>query len=821
MGFFSPFHWIVLSWVMGGAGIPLGMPPLPEDPIMAQIAPEECLLYMTSAGVATPDPKSANQTEQLLAEPEVQAMVADIERAIRAGMAKSMGRGLPPGASSEGLADMVKVVLTRPLAIYVSGVQIQPRGSIVRGGLAVNCGDNVANLKAQIEKLVKDLPSQGLEVIEIGGERWLRIQPTPEVTIAWGFRDKYFFVGVGEGELEAMLKRTGNDSPRWLAQVRGQIPVERMSTVTFLNLKAIKSVALPMAGPQVANTIQALGFDNVTALTSVTGLDTKGCVHKTFLSIDGELEGLLRLASVEPLTPKDLDSIPQDATLAIAFKLSTEDAFNTIQEIMAKIDVGAKEQMIRELGRFGEQTGVNLQDDILKPLGDTWCLYDSPSEGGLLTGLTLVVPLREAKQAAATEAKLLKLAESIQAANPGANGVTRLPGPRIDKIEFADQRISVLDLGKRDAMVAPSWCVTDKELIVALYPQSIKAYLSRSADFKSLAQMPEVAEALEGDVGPLKIAYCDTQRVFDLLYPIATVAAQAMAREMRRGGIEIGCEILPSAGAVRKHLSPAVMSVRRTKAGIEILEQHSLPSGGMASAAPIGIGMLLPAVQAAQSAARRVASMDTLKAAVDRPRIQSMNNMKQIVLAMHNYAQANKTFPPAYTVDKEGKPLLSWRVLILPYLEQDGLYKQFHLDEPWDSEHNRKLVVNMPAFYKNSASKVAGEGKTNYLTIRGENTIFPGKKGIGFGEILDGTSNTILTVEAADAKAVIWTKPDDFEFDADNPLKGLVGLQPGGFNAGMADGSVRFMPASIDPKTARLLFLRNDREAVDWNRINP
>ena len=109
-----------------------------------------------------------------------------------------------------------------------------------------------------------------------------------------------------------------------------------------------------------------------------------------------------------------------------------------------------------------------------------------------------------------------------------------------------------------------------------------------------------------------------------------------------------------------------------------------------------------------------------------------MNNLKQIGLAIHNYAQANKTFPPAYTVDKDGKPLLSWRVLILPYLEGDDLYSEFHLDEPWDSEHNKKLLSRMPAVFRDPDSKLAAQGKTNYLTVRGEKTVFSGEKPIAF-----------------------------------------------------------------------------------------
>ena len=186
-------------------------------------------------------------------------------------------------------------------------------------------------------------------------------------------------------------------------------------------------------------------------------------------------------------------------------------------------------------------------------------------------------------------------------------------------------------------------------------------------------------------------------------------------------------------------------------------------------------------------------------------RSQCTNNLKQIGLAMHNYHARHKTFPPAYTVDKAGKPLLSWRVLILPYLEQDALYKEFHLDEPWDSEHNRTLIDRMPPTYRcpGGSSKRADLGKTTYLTPRGKATIFPGSEGIKIQKITDGTSNTIFVVDAGDDRAVTWTKPDDWDVDPKLDLKGIFGHHPGGTPFSFADGSVRFIKETVDPKTLR------------------
>ncbi len=190
-----------------------------------------------------------------------------------------------------------------------------------------------------------------------------------------------------------------------------------------------------------------------------------------------------------------------------------------------------------------------------------------------------------------------------------------------------------------------------------------------------------------------------------------------------------------------------------------------------------------------------------------------MNNMKQIMLAMHNYHDANKHFPPAYVADQNGRPLLSWRVLILPMMEYSALYEQFHLDEPWDSEHNKKFIDHMPAEYMSPNSPVGG-GKTHYLTVRGDNTVFPGAQGISLADVTDGSAFTIAIIEASDEKAVIWTKPDDFEYGEENPLPGLVGLNPGFFLAGFVDGSVRALPLSINPDVLKGLFSRNGGENV-------
>lgn len=190
------------------------------------------------------------------------------------------------------------------------------------------------------------------------------------------------------------------------------------------------------------------------------------------------------------------------------------------------------------------------------------------------------------------------------------------------------------------------------------------------------------------------------------------------------------------------------------------------------------------------------------------------NNLKQIALAWHNYEAANTNLP-SNEQDAKGKALLSWRVQILPYIEEDHLYRQFKLDEPWDSEHNKKLIDKMPKLYAPIRVK-ADAGMTFYQTFTGKNALLkPGQKAT-LAAIPDGTSNTFLVVEAA--KPVIWTKPDDLPFDG-KQVPGLGGMFDGKFHAAMCDGFVIRCKKGVDADVLRRLIDPADGGVVNTEDI--
>jgi hypothetical protein len=184
-------------------------------------------------------------------------------------------------------------------------------------------------------------------------------------------------------------------------------------------------------------------------------------------------------------------------------------------------------------------------------------------------------------------------------------------------------------------------------------------------------------------------------------------------------------------------------------------------------------------------------------------RMQSSNDLRQIGIALHSAADKDGYFPAAAICDARGNPLLSWRVAILPYLGEEELYKQFHLDEPWDSPNNKALQKRMPAVFK---GRYGGLFRTHYLAVAGQKYAFFGCQGRAIADFTDGLSQTILIVESAPTKSVIWTKPEELEFKAADPRSGLFGVRDAGFLALFGDGHVDSIPSATSDDVLRALF---------------
>ena len=212
-----------------------------------------------------------------------------------------------------------------------------------------------------------------------------------------------------------------------------------------------------------------------------------------------------------------------------------------------------------------------------------------------------------------------------------------------------------------------------------------------------------------------------------------------------------------------------------------------------------------------------------------------MVNLKNIALALHNYHNDYGCFPPAYVADKNGRPMHSWRTLILPYLERRDIYDAYDFNEPWDGPNNIKLSDISFDYYHCPANKENGKAVTNYVAVVGSGTVWSGERGTKIEAITDGTNNTILLVELADTD-IGWTEPRDITLEEamgkcavdevsvpsskhhteatylfkSLPIAGCIA---------MADGSVRILHKRPSAEDLAALLSINGGESVDMDRL--
>lgn len=201
-------------------------------------------------------------------------------------------------------------------------------------------------------------------------------------------------------------------------------------------------------------------------------------------------------------------------------------------------------------------------------------------------------------------------------------------------------------------------------------------------------------------------------------------------------------------------------------------------------------------------------------------------NLRMITLALLNYENSHHSLPPAFLADAQGKPMHSWRVLILPYLSQQGqeIYSQYRFDEPWDGPNNSKLAQRCPDLFR-CPEDVKRYGRpnewmTSYVAVVGPETVWPGEQSTKIRDITDGTTTTLLVVEVADS-GINWMEPRDLHLAEmeitinSHSGKGISSEHKGGARVAFADGSVRSLEDSLSAETVRALLTRNGGETID------
>ncbi|MFM2095341.1 MAG: hypothetical protein RIS70_2465 [Planctomycetota bacterium] len=785
-----PIEMILIAMLSGGLGMPPSIPPLPEDELIARIAPQECLVFMNWAGTAEPNPTRDHATEKMLRDPRVQAYLRQLEL--------QQAAIFPPTRDGTNPEAVLRFLLHRPTGLFLSKLKLDAQGlSEIEGGLVINLGDKAQEAAATLASLKETLVD--VEPITIGGNLYLRKRFSPVLpVVTWGLRGSHFIAGIGEGVVEAIEQRIDQDPPDWLAGMRQRCAVPRFSGSTYVQMAKLLRNLDAVDSP--VHTLGALaGLDRIASIGSVSGMDETGCISRTEIAFAGDSADKSLWRNQPPLTAADLNNIPAQSPAALVFRMDADRTYEWATSVWAQFNPFAKQQFDEQITYLEQQYRFDFRQDFLRSTGSSWRIYAEPGAAALLNGWTLAIPVKD-------RAKLSRvydlIMQSIQATAAQGNG----PPVRTT----TSGRYTIYSLGDLffypTAPVSFSACLTDKELFVSFSLKALQGTLGRTVTSPSLAATPAVERLLKSDSPPLAILHVNLKQCGQTILTFLD-REMRQAQAARENASDAAGTSQPPIDAMTEYLEPSLITVLRTKSGIELQSRQTVPGMAMGLSAPASITSMLPFLQSARGSARNT---------------QSMNNIKQLILALHNFHDSYGHFPAAYQLTKEGKPGLSWRVFMLPFLDQQALFEQFHLEEPWDSEHNKQLIAKMPDVFRSPGSK-ADAGKTTYLGNAGESGLFAKPKkgqtkspppGIGINQITDGTSNTAAMIEVSDERAVIWTKPDDFEPDPKDFLRGVVDAASQTFHLGLADGSVRTMSKKTPQDLLKAIFSRNGGETI-------
>ncbi|MDB5352566.1 MAG: hypothetical protein JWN86_3813 [Planctomycetota bacterium] len=757
-------------------------------------------------------------TYKILTETRMGALVEDVlGQLIDKGLANMPP--IPDKPTSAQVIGGLKYMMKKGFVIGVYG-EMAPTPKVVMAFRDVNTAEGKAAVGFLRKLLDSATPNKttetraGRKLTVVEGGAW------------WDEKDDLVIAPPPSDNADAILAVIGGKAPSAathplrveLAKVQdGFTPV----LLGFVDVSALP----PLPPPAVA-----MGLDGVKRLDLRWGFQDEALLTSVRLIAPAPRRGALALLDGPTFTAQTLPPVPAGLKAFTALSLDVDGIFGKYTDLMKQVNPQGAEQLAQRQQAILATTGLNIRKDVLKHLGPKFSVYGTvkPGEGvPVMPGLTMPIPevtmLAETDDATAFAKSLdIVMGQVKLALNNPNNNRPGAPAPaQIQKLTGPERGYDIIlpaDAAQGPmASIKPTVRIGKKLVAIASSPTAAKTGLALetnpagrwtpTGDFAAMAKrLPKGMILL--NVGDPR----DTLPQAVASLPTIVPMLEAMFNQARPPGdqpagpfLRIDPAKVPEAEELSRRLAPSSFAMVVDNQGFQIVARDSFPTLSSPATAGVAVALLLPAVQSAREAARRS---------------QCVNNLKQIGLALHNYEGANEALPPAAIRDKNGKALLSWRVAILPYLEQQALYNEFHLDEPWDSDHNKPLIARMPAVYHcPSRTVVPGQGTTTYRVFTGKGGLFDVPTGTRFADVLDGLSNTIAVAEFKEA--VNWTQPDEVPVDADGAAIAarLGSNHPGGFSALFADGSVHFLKFTIDKATLRAIITRAAGEVVQLGQF--
>ena len=759
-------------------------------------------------------------------------MVAAVEKMF-AGMFAASGRGDDPDVVV--IAQALQTVGQHGLSLSITvpanqGIPL-PRGTVVLH----QAGSLEPEIAAAVKRAVP--PRSGIKFTteERSGRVVTSVKLPPQgppVDVAWWVEGPHLVLAVGIGATNNALavaegtQKNITSTRLWKTYRTGKQPAE-ITYAAWLNmtglLKAVGPIPVPHPpnGQQqvtVADLLEPFGLLGVKSVVTRGGIVGKATWNEMRVEMLPDRSGLLEIADAVPFSLAGLPPLPATQSSFGAFSIDGAATYATLRDaIYATMVKLGPEREVKQVEdgylKLIDRIGFDPETDLFGAFGNLVCIYLDENQMGFIPGLVEIVAVEDAETLRNTLDTALERLENEFPEKDLSISRTMRSGQEIVTVEIAG------------AVVNPSFVVTDKWFAIATVPQSLETFLLR-LDGKLPAWKPtgEVAAALKAVPKQVTgVTLSDprvTWRQIGGLLPTGLAFARRAAAEAMglQPPFDVPIAELPPTELILQPLFPNVGWSTVEADTLVSQSRTSLPTlgiGGPAGigAAAVGVALLLPAVQQAREAARRS---------------QSMNNLKQIGIALHNYHDVYNSFPRG-TVDNaalEPEERLSWMYSILPYIEQAPLYQQMTPQQTWDGVANvRPASTQLNVFLNPSCPRTElenGAAPTHYVGMAGLGKAGPTlpvtspKAGIfgynrvtGFRDITDGSSNTIMVIDATSPAAPqtvgpwaqggsstirpLTTKPYI------NGPDGIGSYHSGGCTIGFGDGSVRFVSEKVDP----------------------
>lgn len=717
------------------------------------------------------------------------------------------------------------------------GGMMQPWGMIV-----VHEGQGGAKL---LNELLDFLPPSELDFQQVnqqGREITMTMIPNTPVELGWWDEQGHLVIVVGLDAIRSAIAVADGERPNLTTNaLYEKYSAEELDyTLASIGwfdfaplLKTYGGIPLPIPSPEqvtIQQIVAALGVDSLDHIAAFNGFKGEATWTEQVVQTNGDVTGLMELAMQKNITFDDLPPIPVGQTSIFAASFDWTKAYETVMNTIENISrFGPPDAMMdveRGLNEFQREAGFTPLE-FLSTLGHVHCGYTDQNQGMFGIGGAVAISVRDADRLRSLLDHIFELVEE-----ESRGDVT------FRSVEKRGETVSMLHIPEAPVM-APALCVTDDWLIISIVPQGIESFLMRQAGdlprWEPTAAHQAALNDLPKEFTSLTIIQpSDTYRLLLGFAPMAVGAIEMGLRESRMVPrdfqLGISAADFPPNEVVTAPLFPNVMMTSVEGDAFRSYARQSLPgipllggSSGTTTIATTGVlvALLLPAVQQAREAARRT---------------QSKNNIKQIMLAMHNYHDTFGYFPQGTVPndDLEPEERLSWLVSILPYMEQAALYNRIEQDKAWDQGENDFLFSTIVPTYLHPSEPeniVDGYAATHYLGMAGVGPKGPTlpvndpKAGV-FGydrvtrlrDIRDGTANTIAVGESTDpGPYAAGGKSSIRSLDKQPYINGGNGFgsrSPGGAHFGLADGSVRFISENIDPGVMEALSTINGGEVI-------